>query len=451
MIFRNKPSPRTKCKALGCLGLGLLLSYHLPAQSLTTLYSFSDADGSQPQSPLVYSGGTLYGATRYGGETGHGVVFKLDTNGTAFSKVYTFTDSDVDGNASGPYGRLLVLSNAIYGTASGEPSGTVFKINTDGSAQKVIHIFSGGLADDEPFGGVIVSGNTLYGTTSAGGVFKVNTDGTGFAMLHCFSCETNAFGMGSSLYGGLALADNWLYGTTSDGGSANAGTIFKLNTAGVGLTTLHEFQVTDGRYPLSELLYYSNRLYGTTTSGGGSNTVGVVFAINPDGSGFTVLHRFVGLEGGWPQGGLVCSGNTLYGTTMQGGGVGAAGIVFALKIDGTGFRTLYTFTGGNDGGAPAATLTLAANSLYGTTTSGGVLGKGTIFQLPLPAPTPAGFIRASNSLVVTWPSTQSGLVLQTTTDLKTWTTVSNAPLLLNGQYAVTNTMSDTRRFFRLSQ
>src|SRR5687768_16141460 len=48
----------------------------------------------------------------------------------------------------------------------------------------------------EPYGGLLLDGNTLYGTTTTGGgnypptfygnVFKVNTDGTGFSVLKRF-------------------------------------------------------------------------------------------------------------------------------------------------------------------------------------------------------------------------------------------------------------------------
>src|SRR5690349_1586221 len=55
-----------------------------------------------------------------------------------------------------------------------------------------------------PFAGLIVSGNTLYGTASGGGssgngtVFALKTDGTGFTNLHsfteCFNCGTIGIG-----------------------------------------------------------------------------------------------------------------------------------------------------------------------------------------------------------------------------------------------------------------
>ena len=59
----------------------------------------------------------------------------------------------------------------------------------------------------------------------------------------------------------------------------------------------------------------------------------------------------------------------LYGTTYSGGATGN-GVVFELahhKHKGTwAYRTLWGFTGGNDGGVPAGSLTMdSAGNLYG--------------------------------------------------------------------------------------
>src|SRR3989442_10826262 len=98
---------------------------------------------------------------------------------------------------------------------------------------------------------------------------------------------------------------------------------------------------------------------------------------------FTVLHSFTGGDGAFPYAGLVLSGNTLYGTTALGGG-SDGGTVFAVNTDGTGFATLYSFTGRGDGVALEAGLILSGNTLYGAAQCGGSSGKGTVFSLSLP-------------------------------------------------------------------
>ena len=50
-----------------------------------------------------------------------------------------------------------------------------------------------------------------------------------------------------------------------------------------------------------------------------SDGAGVVFQVNTDGSGYTVLKNFTGSDGIGPVAGLVLAGNTLYGTTPDGG------------------------------------------------------------------------------------------------------------------------------------
>ena len=76
--------------------------------------------------------------------------------------------------------------------------GTVFAINTDGGGFTTLYSFNGTHSDGAlPQASLILSGNTLYGTTSAGGssgtgsVFAINTDGAGFTTLHRFTGATH--------------------------------------------------------------------------------------------------------------------------------------------------------------------------------------------------------------------------------------------------------------------
>jgi uncharacterized repeat protein (TIGR03803 family) len=78
-------------------------------------------------------------------------------------------------------------------------------------------------------------------------------------------------------------------------------------------------------------------LYGTTCRGDG---YGTVFMIQPNGTGFAVLKYFTNsVDGATPYAGLVLSGDTLYGTTYEGGRSGG-GTVFKVNTDGTGFTVL---------------------------------------------------------------------------------------------------------------
>jgi uncharacterized repeat protein (TIGR03803 family) len=100
----------------------------------------------------------------------------------------------------------------------------------------------------------------------------------------------------------------------------------------------------------SGLVLHNNTLYGTTYNGGTSSN-GTVFKVNTDGSGYTVLKNFSALssnypytngDGAWPSASLVLSGNTLYGTTQNGGSLGG-GAVFKLNTDGNNYINLKNF------------------------------------------------------------------------------------------------------------
>src|SRR5450756_1636931 len=58
---------------------------------------------------------------------------------------------------------------------------------------------------------------------------------------------------------------------------------------------------------------------------------------------FTLLNNSTNSDGANPLGGLILSGNTLYGTAY-GGGSSGNGTVFAVHTNGTGFTNLHSFT-----------------------------------------------------------------------------------------------------------
>jgi uncharacterized repeat protein (TIGR03803 family) len=309
----------------------------------------------------------------------------------------------------------------------------------------------------------------LYGATIAGGkwgygvVFRVNKDGTGFTNLHSFETlningsgpYTNSEGACPNSTGGLVLSSNTIYGTTDYGGSSGGGTVFKINTDGSGFTNLHSF--VDGSFigfdTTSGLLLSSNILFGLTQAGGNFSN-GTVFCLNLDGTGFTNLHSFTTLVNG-TNCDLTFSANTLYGTAGYGGLFGV-GTVFAINTDGTGFTNLYSFnfSGPNtDGVNPSGKLLLSGNMLYGTTQDGGSSGDGTVFSLALPPPS-LTITHTSTNAILTWPTYAPGVSLQSSTNLispSIWSTNLPAPALVNGQNAVTNPISGSQMFFRLSQ
>ncbi len=474
------------------------------AQNFKVVYSFtypeSQSAGDPPTGDLVFSGNTFYGTTMEGGnQGGFGTVFAINAGGTGSTILHSFSGAYYPGynNSDGafPQAGVILSGNTLYGTTwAGGTSGlgTVFSVNTDGTGFTNLHSFTGsdGAA---PQAGLVVSGNTLYGMTHGvafngsqyGGdtVFAVNTDGTGFTNLYTFT-DTGNGASGAGPFAGLTLSSNRLYGATYSSGtgtyssaSSGYGRIFAINTDGTGFTSLHSFTPrsdsgstnSDGAYPRGRLVLSGNTLYGTASLGGTADN-GTIFAINTDGTGFTNLHNFTqnannyygtNNDGAYPQAGLILLGNTLYGTA-QSGGTGGEGTVFAINTDGTGFTTLHNFTfpsaesnytTNSDGGTPEAGLTLSGNVLYGTTPSFGPLRGGTLFSLSLPPP-PLAITFSGKNTVLTWPTYAPGVTLQSTTNLTppiVWITNLPSPVVVNGQNTITNAMSGTQKFYRLSQ
>jgi uncharacterized repeat protein (TIGR03803 family) len=447
-------------------GLGLIPAGRVTAQTFTTLHSFTNGiDGANPQAGLILSGNTLYGTAQYGGSLGYGTVFAINTNGSGFTNLHNFDGAE----GVYPTAGLVLSGNTLYGTAQNGGSwgnGTVFAVNTDGSGFTNLHHFGSFQGDGAyPYAGLILSGNTLYGTafngggTGSGTVFAVNTDGMGYTNLHQFLLVA---GDGANPFAGLIISGNTLYGTAKGGVNSSAkGTVFKLNTDGTGYTNLYTFTgVSDGANPFGGVILSGNTLYGTAEFGG-SSSYGTVFAVNTDGTGFTNLHSFATVsEGANPYATLSLSGNTLYGTT-QGGGSSSKGTVFAVHTNGTGFTTLHSFTDtsypnytNSDGANPFAGLVLSGNTLYGTAYQGGSSSKGTVFSLSLPSPPQLTIIPSGANVILTWPTNAAGFTLQSTTNLVppvVWSTVSPGPVVVNGQNTVTNAISGTQKFYRLSQ
>jgi uncharacterized repeat protein (TIGR03803 family) len=102
---------------------------------------------------------------------------------------------------------------------------------------------------------------------------------------------------------------------------------------------------------------------------------------------FNVIYTFTGgVDGAAPAAGLTMDkGGNLYGTASA-GGRGFSGTVYKLTPNGAGwaFNPLYNFAGGNDGAAPIARVVFGPNgTLYGTTSDQGE-GQGvvgTVFNL----------------------------------------------------------------------
>jgi uncharacterized repeat protein (TIGR03803 family) len=144
-----------------------------PAGALTTLHTFTGADGSEPTGVVQGMDGNLYGTTHAGGKynssgceyDGCGTVFKSTTSG-AFTSLHSFRLTD----GALPYTPPAQASDGtFYDTTWEGPAGdgTIFTITPQGKAQTV-YTFTG-IANYPTSGLFPASDGTLYGTTVGGG------------------------------------------------------------------------------------------------------------------------------------------------------------------------------------------------------------------------------------------------------------------------------------------
>ena len=191
-----------------------------------------------------------------------------------------------------------------------------------------------------------------------------------------------------------------LYGTTPNGGNNSAGFAYKLSHRGGWLldSLFSFFGGNNGGQPNGVIVGRNGTLYGGAEGGiqncgtDGSQFCGVAFNLNPGPTACltalcswneNVLYRFSSESDG--SGMINASASdqegNLYGTTSTGGAHGA-GTVFELTPSGGGWTktTLYNFMGGSDAD-PVQVLAGNDGNLYGIASG----GYGSVFQL-----TPSG-------------------------------------------------------------
>ena len=216
------------------------------------------------------------------------------------------------------------------------------------------------------------------------------------SVIYAFSGSNDGGNPASAL---VFDSDGNAYGTTVVGGTFGYGTVFKLTRGQNGDWTesvLYSFQATpDGKNPYGGVtLDRQGNLYGTTAAGGSGGECtgdgcGTIFKLTRSGDTWTesVIYSFTGGNDGFGPGAALAKdrNGVFYGMTPDGGEF-AAGTVFQLIPSATGryaFRTIHSFTGGDDGatGSLGPLLIDATGNVYGVTELGGATGLGTVFKM----------------------------------------------------------------------
>jgi uncharacterized repeat protein (TIGR03803 family) len=370
------------------------------AQTLTTLYNFTGGtNGSLPSLARgQVSTSTFYGSTEFGGTSanctkGCGTIFKLTSAGT-LTMLYSFSGTDgnnpdlalqaTDGDFYGATGQGGTDMSCSYGVGCG----TIFKITSAGTLT-TLYDFSGAdgslpalsfEGSDSVFYGETIQGgaytNSLYYPFGCGTIFSI-TSGGALTTLHNFDGTD-----GSAPVLTIQASDGDFYGSTVEGGTDNSayypigyGTVFKITSAGT-LTTLYNFSGADGSGPSLTIQASDGDFYGATGYGGPSanctNGCGTIFKITSAGT-LTTLYNFSGTDGSVPSLSFQASDGDFYGMTLFGGTSAncpdGCGTIFKITSAGT-LTTLHDFSGA-DGSSPVFAFQGSDGDIYGTTKEGG--------------------------------------------------------------------------------
>jgi uncharacterized repeat protein (TIGR03803 family) len=388
--------------------------------TFTNLHSFAGGtDGSNSWAGLTLgTDGVLYGTTEFGGvHGGQGTVFSLtppSVPGDPWSEAILHSFSAGADGAYPESGVSISSGGTLYGTTTdgGNGYGTIYSMTPPASAggtwtEVVLYSFENTTDGAIPVGGVVVGQDgSLYGSTTLGGygygtIYQLAQPATkggawSFTLLHTLA-ETDV----NNIFSNLTLgAGGVLYAVGRTGGfRGTSGGIEEFtpptDTGGTWTTQLlHGFG--ENVSPTgSVVIGRSGVLYGTTNTGDASYS-GTVFKLSPPASAGgswteTTLYSFAGIPGAArPYAALLIGpAGELYGTTESGGTLND-GTVFVLypppEAGGSWTESvLHSFTAATDGSLVKGWLVFGRSNsgLYGSTTTGGSSGKGTVFQILL--------------------------------------------------------------------
>ena len=338
------------------------------------------------------------------------IICCLSASAQTFSVIHTFTGGS---DGAQPYASVTLGGpGTLYGTAyAGGLSGcsggcgVAFKMTQYNGAWVFapLHAFTSSSGSNPVAPVAFGPGNLLYGTAAAGGtgscatgcgvVFTLQPPPTGCRTALCYWTYNPIYEFASlsqfDPLGNLAFDHaGHVYGSTYQG--AGCGTIFQLTRSGLSWTETMVYQFrncADGIHgPTGVTIDASDNLYLVSEETSYSQ-FGSVYEATPSGSGWTVnpIYNFQYNDGFYPEGvPVIDAQGNLYGTTSS-GGTGGGGTVFALSPNGSGwnFVLIDTLVGlGLQYGGPWGNLAFdSAGNLYGTTLQNGSHNCGSVFKL----------------------------------------------------------------------
>ena len=351
------------------------------AQTVNHVYSFTSQNLSE--SPLMVTliqgrDGKLYATAAGSSGAPNGTVFRI-TTADVLTELFAF---DFTNGCCPNFGLALASDGNFYGTASGGGStnnGVLFKIAPTGT-YSVLHDFSGGSDGKLPSSPPIqASDGNFYGTTIGSSAV-----GSTLYRYSAASTVTTIYNFGGFVDPYVIQgSDGNLYGVSSGGGTKDCGAVFEMTTAGVLLQSFSFPCGAGGNGPHGLMQATDGNFYGTTGAGGTAN-MGTVFKMTPDFQ-VSILYSFgsqIQHDGRRPAAGLMqATDGNLYGTTTQGGTVDM-GTLFQISTSGS-YKQLYSFLGKKGKFPSGALMQHTKGLLWGTAEQGGANGLGTVFALDM--------------------------------------------------------------------
>jgi uncharacterized repeat protein (TIGR03803 family) len=301
--------------------------------------------------------------------------------------IYSFTGA---GGATPEGGVVFDSAGDLFGTTTyggSQGLGTIYEIPAGTTTATTLYSFTGADGANPTTGLTIDANGDIFGTTNGGGssnlgtVFKIAANTNALTTLYSFSSISG--GLPKS---GLSLDDEGnLIGTTSAYGLYGYGAVYEIQAGTTDTTVIVSFDYTNGATPAGTVtLDPAGDIFGTTSQGG-SHSDGTVYVIEAGSNTVTTLFSFDGNDGSSPQAGMTFDAyGNLFGTTSTGGSQGL-GTVFEIQSGSTTVTTLFSFStsAAGDGGAhPFSALTVdASGDLFGTTAAGGLYGDGTVYEI----------------------------------------------------------------------
>jgi len=209
---------------------GMVFEIAKSTGQLTTLATFTGANGADPSGVTSDAAGDLFGTTANGGADGYGTIFEIAKSTGQLTTLATFTGA----NGATPAGNLILdAAGDLFGTTANggaDGDGTVFEIAKSTGQLTTLATFTGANGEYPERGLASDTAGDLFGTTFRGGA---DNDGTVFEIVKStgalITLATFTGANGSELDGGLTInSAGDLFGTTYFGGANGDGTVFEL-------------------------------------------------------------------------------------------------------------------------------------------------------------------------------------------------------------------------------